>query len=314
MWVNLKRDGPFGPKKVPGRVRIALTYKSYVDEEEEGADEKEGSFSPYIKVYGDSGAESVEDIGVSLGEAVEASLMEEAKRKGVTMTDEDEPEIPIVSIPRQDSSVEVSNASSSASNGNVRSTNGAAVPSRHTNGAAAASRQKVDATRHGNRAASSRQRVDDTRHSNGAAVRRDDATEESFAYPRSFGDNGDVARGFGDNGDVRVPRSGEEGGDVHRELESLIRRSGSGAHEEGADPHSIPSDWKRSSSSHPSSPATRPDHHNNKEFLFETEAESETTSEPEGKSDGNKILWLCMFTTVAYIIGCSLHLSNPLHP
>ncbi|KAL2641746.1 hypothetical protein R1flu_009333 [Riccia fluitans] len=44
-WVSLTRDGPFGPKKVSGKVRLIFTYKSFV---EEGTSD---STSPYIKVF-----------------------------------------------------------------------------------------------------------------------------------------------------------------------------------------------------------------------------------------------------------------------
>jgi len=319
MWVKLKRDGPFGPKKVPGRVRIALTYKSYVDEEEEDSDEKEGSLSPYIKVYGDAGAESVEDIGISLGEAIDASLMEEAKREseGEIVTTDDETEI--ISTEREDSTVEVTTSPKSSS----RNGNGdARAPG--TNGSAA-SRRRVD---HSER----------VRKGNGAVLRREqtdlhpktDSSEEEF---NTF------SRGFGDNGDVRVPRGKEngvagkhmnEGGQdledsraavLDRELESLTTRS-SEAREALLESHH----WKRSSYSDASAATptvdhtvfpTRPDQKDEDFIRVENEAEvgaEETLKDLSPKTEGNKLLWLCMFTTVAYVIGCSLHLSNPLHP
>jgi len=310
MWVNLKRDGLFGPKKVAGRVRIALTYKSYVDEEEEDTDEKEGSFSPYIKVYGDAGAESVEDIGVSLGEAIDASLMEEAKRKseGEIVTTDDETET--VSTQREDSSVEVTTSpKSSSNNGNARVTG--------TNGAA--SRRRMDGS-------------ETVRHGNGAVPRR----EQTDLHPtNTSGENFSFSRGFSDSGDVRVPKGEENGvagkhmqvqgpddsraGVWDRELESLTRRSSAARESLGS--HR----WKRSMYSEASEATPTLDHtafpmhphQKDEDSRFDKEAElgvEETLSDLSPKTEGNKLLWLCMFTTVAYIIGCSLHLSNPLHP
>lgn len=319
MWVNLKRDGPFGPKKVPGRVRIALTYKSYVDEEEEGADEKEGSSSPYIKVYGDAGAESVEDDGISRGEEIDASLMkEEAKGKLMSEDEEDlvtDDDIETVSIPREDSSVEVTSSPKSTSNGNGR------APATNGNGAANSTRRTVDSD------ASKR-----VRQTNGAALRRGDlhptVETDTVSESESFALN---SRGFGNNGDVRVPNgiAGNSLGDSRagtvwdRELESLTARS-SGAHNEGSESSHAFQGWKRSSSqseaippvddaAFPSRSPDQKDHEDS--FSVENEPAEETVSDLSSpKTEGNKLLWLCMFTTVAYIIGCSLHLSNPLHP
>lgn len=326
MWVNLKRDGPFGPKKVPGRVRIALTYKSYVDEEEEDSDEKEASLSPYIKVYGDAGAESVEDIGVSLGEAIDASLMEEAKRKsegGEIETAETEIETEIVSTQRDDASVEVTTSPKSFENEKLHANGNARV-----NGAA--SRRRMDDSKQGNGSAAIKREQTDLHQTNASET---DTSEDNFVFPR----------GFGDKGDIRVPRREDNGvagkhmqgegpslsedsraGVWDRELESLATTRSSEARE------SLGSrafqGWKRSSQStyseasegNPEVNGTAfPTHQKDEGFRFEKEAEvgaEETSSDVSPKTEGNKLLWLCMFTTVAYIIGCSLHLSNPLHP
>lgn len=304
MWVNLKRDGPFGPKKVPGRVRIALTYKSYVDEEEEDIDEKEAS-SPYIKVYGDSGADSVEDVGVSIGEEARA---ERANR--IESDDDSE----IVSTPREGVSVEVTTSSkekkpSSLEEEKAYSNGNARVTETHSNGPNQ-SRKNIDSER--------------VKPGNGAALRREqpdshstdsldtDSTDDEYSFPR----------GFGHNGDVRVPRDVIEGL-WDRELESLTTRSSDA--QEGSGRFQ---GWRRSSPSTYSEPSgtpavdhtafpTRPDQ-KDESFRFENEAElgseEKSSTDLAPKTEGNKLLWLCMFTTVAYIIGCSLHLSNPLHP
>lgn len=299
MWVNLKRDGPFGPKKVPGRVRIALTYKSYVDEEEEEDDEKEGSSSPYIKVYGDSGADSVEDVGVSIGEEARARM-----EAGIEHDSDSE----TVSTPREGLSVEVTTRpkekqpssleeEKAYSNGNAR------VTETHPN--ENHSRDSVDSER--------------VKPGNGAALRRDQteslesgSTEEKYSFPK----------GSGHDGDVRVPRELE--GLWDRELERLTTRS-SDVQEEGSGRFQ---GWRRSPQSTYPEPSGIPaaDHipsptrsdQEDESSRFENEAELGSEEKPSTdlapKTEGNKLLWLCMFTTVAYIIGCSLHLSNPLHP
>ncbi|KAG0615125.1 hypothetical protein M758_5G016500 [Ceratodon purpureus] len=298
MWVNLKRDGPFGPKKVPGRVRVALTYKSYVDKEEEDIDEKEAS-SPYIKVYGDSGADSVEDVGVSIGEEARAE-----RPSGIESDDDSE----TVSVPREGASVEVTTSpkekkpssfeeEKAYSNGNAR------VTETH-------SKRSVDSERvkPGNGAALRREQPDS--HSTDSSDT--DSSDEEFSFPR----------GFGHNGDVRVPRGIMEDL-LDRELESLATRSSDA--QEGSGRFQS---WRRSSQGTYSEPngspsddhaafPTRPDE-KDESFRFENEAElgseEKSSADLAPKTEGNKLLWLCMFTTVAYIIGCSLHLSNPLHP
>lgn len=106
---------------------------------------------------------------------------------------------------------------------------------------------------------------------------------------------------------------------LDRELESLTTRS-SDAQEGSARFQG----WRRSSQSTYSGPSgipavdhTRPDQ-KDESFRFENEAElgseEKSSTDLAPKTEGNKLLWLCMFTTVAYIIGCSLHISNPLHP
>ena len=308
MWVNLKRDGPFGPKKVPGRVRIALTYKSYVDKEEEDIDEKDSS-SPYIKVYGESGADSVEDVGVSIGEKARAK-----RESGIESDDDSE----IVSTPRDELSVEVTTSSkekksSSLEEEKAHSNGNARVTETHSN--QNHSRKSVDSERveSGNGAALRREQTD----SHSTDPSETDSTEEEFSFPR----------GFGHNGDVRVPGRGDNmEGLWDRELESLTARSSDAQESSGRF-----QGWRRSPQSTYSEPngtpavdhaafPTKPDQIDER-FRFENEAElgseeekSKSSTDLAPKTEGNKLLWLCMFTTVAYIIGCSLHLSNPLHP
>ncbi|GBG75291.1 hypothetical protein CBR_g19924 [Chara braunii] len=65
LWVPLKREGPIGVHRVPGELRLQLTYKSFVDEEEKNNAAALDHPAPYIKVYGkeedkiESGEESV---------------------------------------------------------------------------------------------------------------------------------------------------------------------------------------------------------------------------------------------------------------
>ena len=294
MWVNLKRDGPFGPKKVPGRVRLALTYKSYVDEEEEDVDEKEAS-SPYIKVYGDSGADSVEDVGVSIGEGARAN-----RESGIESSDNDSE---TVSTAREGLSVEVTTSPKQKQPSSPSEEEKA-----HSNGHARVS--ETDANQH-------QTDPDRVKPGNGAAWSRElvDSAEGEFSLPRG---------NFGHDGDIRVPRGGDAmEGLWDRELESLTTRS-SDSKEDGLERFQS---WRRSSYAevngapavdHTASPA-RPDKEDEKSVRVENEAEvgaekEKPSSDLAPKTEGNKLLWLCMFTTVAYIIGCSLHLSNPLHP
>jgi hypothetical protein len=64
-------------------VRLALTYKSFVNEDEDiGVNEDDG-FAPYIKVFRDSGVDSSgEEIERSLHEEISASLREEVASEG----------------------------------------------------------------------------------------------------------------------------------------------------------------------------------------------------------------------------------------
>lgn len=53
MWSPIMQDGPFGVKQVQGEVRLLLTYKSYVDKENDP--EAISPPVPYIKVFSDDG-------------------------------------------------------------------------------------------------------------------------------------------------------------------------------------------------------------------------------------------------------------------
>lgn len=286
LWVNLKRDGPFGPKKVPGRVRLSLTYKSYVDEDAEESGDEDGSFAPYIKVYGDSGAESVEDIGVSLGEEISASLREEAKGgggKGEKISED----VEVLSTYREDSSVEVTSSpktpTSKSEKGHKQNGSSRSVQNRDQNGAV------------------SRAHRLDRKHS--MEQGRRNSNNAGNRVPSQRERHADSERGT-----QHFTKDGNGIGRLREETAGSATRGGNGSLQ------GTPQDVNEASTI-----AVLPVSSESvlKGDFDESDAEvgaKGRSAQRVPKAEGNPLVWLCVFTTVAYILGCSLHISNPLHP
>lgn len=322
MWLNLRRDGLFGPKKVPGRVRLTLTFKSYVDREDD-IDENAGSFSPYIKVFKDSGAETVEDIGVSLGEEIAASIEGNAKRNEY----ESDVEAEIVQTQRKDSSVEISSSPKGKgkpiANGNARASgSNSSVVETQSSQDQFRTRSAAETVKQGNGSARRGEQVE----SNSTHSSNTNASENATTYPSIFSSDGDI----------RVPRrvnDSEQQGEYSsipadcrasvwdNNVERLTKSSET--HDGSRVGVSETQAWRQSMHSEASGApamkhkATEPfsGSYDPKEESTQLENEAGLVSKGDAsKAEGNKLLWLCMFTTVAYVIGWSLHFSNPLHP
>lgn len=342
--MTLKRDGLFGPKKVTGRVHLALTYKSFVDEDDEiGEDE---DFAPYIKVYGDSGADSVEEIGVSLGEEIAASLREEAKgesKGGAQSPEEDDVEVHYRQ--REDSSVEVTSSQKGSSTKGEEKQHGASVKSRRSNGAVSSSNinqkhpsdegaGKIGAmhkkNHHGDEAV--RDTASSIMDSNGRVNSRDgngstrpyemmdkpagSYREGNGSAMGSLGDTNGPLKREGEWSSVDYRNSGDYG-----ELERVLAGEVEGSTVNG------PWEWNGNSAGTPREVRGAPARVSGVSVPIDLKSEisgneriselavGEEPVQQVPKEEGNpKLLWLCIFTTVAYILGCSLHISNPLRP
>lgn len=287
LWVNLKRDGPFGAKKVPGRVRLALTYKSYVDEDAEESGDEDGSFAPYIKVYGDSGAESVEDIGVSLGEEISASLREEAKGSGGKGKKNTE-DVEVLSTYREDSSVEVTSSpktsTSKSEKGHERNGSAKSVHNRDQNGAV------------------SRAHRLDRKHSMEQGRRNsNNPGNEVLSQGERHTDS--------ERGSQHFTKDGNNIGRLREEAAGSATRDGNGSLQ------GISQDVNEVSTidTLPASSKSVLKGDFDENYATDVGAEDHSAQRVP-KAEGNPLVWLCLFTTVAYILGCSLHISNPLHP
>jgi hypothetical protein len=349
-WVNLKRDGPFGSKKVPGRVRLALTYKSFVNEDEQIGRDEDGRFAPYIKVFGESGVENVEEIEGSLNEEISSSMSKELTEHHERQTEhairndasvdivqkQNGDAVEVKSVPKASPSkpMEFTHQSKSA-RGTTTAQNGTtgghlkkekqamedtplvkgeskqdtgagkeAVLNRawNTNGAPfnSSGQQNGHLPKGHSKGNGSAFRVDPWESKGTGVARR--ARGRAGYNTGGPGLNATLVRERNEIMDAQrittvaqVPKGVSQGMDG---LETAVSsRSNVSVSENGIAAgmaHAV-------ESAVPSNDAAP---------VVEIKDEEEVV-----KTDGSvKLVWLCLITTAAYILGCSLHITNPLHP
>jgi len=352
-WINLKRDGPFGAKKVPGRVRLALTYKSFVNEDEDiGANEDDG-FAPYIKVFSDSGVDSSgEEIETSLHEEISASLREEAVSEGQAghATIEDA-SVDIVQKQKGDS-VEVNSfpkASPLKSEESTHQSKSAGGASSGQNGMAASHLKthkrpteqspggKGDTkweSNNGNGAVSNgRWNTNGVSldimgqqnghlpkgfgEGNGSAFRADPWESKGTVTRRARGRTGYTGGGPGfhetwemEENKILDPERME--GVSHMPYRILERGHGLGTGSSARDNVSLSENGIAAELTAAIEPVPLNDAANT-EGVSATAADIE--NEEMQKMDWSvKVVLFCLATTLAYVLGCSLYITNPLHP
>jgi hypothetical protein len=266
---------------------VLKRFQSYVDEDAEESGDEDGSFAPYIKVYGDSGAESVEDIGVSLGEEISASLREEAKGgggKGKKNTED----VEVMSTYREDSSVEVTSSpktsTSKSEKGHERNGSAKSVHNRDQNGAVSRA-PRLD------RKHSMEQGRRNSKNPGNELLSQGERHTDSERGSQHFTKDGNNI------GRLREEAAGSATRDGNESLQGISQDVN-----EASTINTLPASSKS---------VLKGDFDEN---YGTDEGAEDHSAQRVPKAEGNPLVWLCVFTTVAYILGCSLHISNPLHP
>jgi hypothetical protein len=331
-------------------VRLALTYKSFVNENEQIGRDEDGRFAPYIKVFGVSGVENVEEIEGSLNEEISSSMSKELTEHHERQTEhairndasvdivqkQNGDAVEVKSVPKSSPSkpMEFTHQSKSARGttsiqngttgghlkkekqamedtplvkGESKQDTGAgkeAVVNRawNTNGAPfnSSGQQNGHLPKGQSKGNGSAFRVDPWESKGTGVARR--ARGRAGYNAGGPGLNATLIRERNEIMDAQrittiaqVPKGVSQGMDgletaVSSRSNVSLSENGIAAGMAHAVEAAVPS--------------------NDAASVVEIKDEEEVV-----KTDGSvKLVWLCLITTAAYILGCSLHITNPLHP